>query len=387
MFCMSAKKYPVHLGLFMMAYYMTNAVYQGYTSLYYTSKGCSSAQIGLIFACVALTSVVSQPIWGMCGDRVSNRTNLMRFLCAAAAVSMIAFLTSSSFLPLLLLGCLFACFYTSIQPMGDSVVLAKLNEHNQPFGPIRLCGGMAYAIASLIFGSFLNVPGRENWCIYFTTGLCIIIGISTFALPHTPGYQSQGKKMAFGALLKDRELVKLMLFMLPLMITMGYFYSFFSPLFMTFEGSNGTLLGLCYFLSAVGEIPYLLMSDKLFEKLGAGKLMCISAVALTIRWILLATTDNVVIAVLSQLLHGWGFIVMTVSMAKHLSRNVPKELQASGQMLLGMVSFGLARVVGNLGGGLLADAFGQQNVFYLTAVITVVTLVVFGPKFLKKKPA
>ena len=76
---------------------------------------------------------------------------------------------------------------------------------------------------------------------------------------------------------------------------------------------------------------------------------------------------------------------MTVSMAKHISRTVPAELQASGQMLLAMVSYGLARAIGNLGGGLLANAFGQQNVFYLTAAICAATLVVFAPKFLRRQ--
>ena len=96
-------------------------------------------------------------------------------------------------------------------------------------------------------------------------------------------------------------------------------------------------------------------------------------------------TDNVTVTLFSQLLHGWGFIVMTVSMAKHISRTVPAELQASGQMLLAMVSYGLARAVGNLGGGLLADAFGRQNVFYLMAVVCAGTLSCFAPKFLRRK--
>ena len=119
----------------------------------------------------------------------------------------------------------------------------------------------------------------------------------------------------------------------------------------------------------------------------ASVLLSLSGVVLILRWLILATTDNVVVTVFSQLLHGWGFIVMTVAMAKHISRTVPAELQASGQMLLAMVSYGLARAVGNLGGGLLANTFGQQNVFFLTAGICAVTLAIFAPYFLKQKKA
>jgi len=241
-------------------------------------------------------------------------------------------------------------------------------------------------VVSLCFGSLLNVPGREIWTVYCTGLFCLTMIPASYALPNTPGYQSAtGKRMSFGALLQDRKLMKLMIFMLPMMMTMGYFYTFFSPLFMSFEGANGTLLGWCYFISASGEIPYLLLSDKLYEKLGAGRLMCISAGVLILRWLILAMTDNVIVTLFSQLLHGWGFIVMTVSMAKHISRTVPAELQASGQMLLAMVSYGFARAIGNLGGGYLAGIMGQQNVFFLTAGICAVTLLIFAPQFLKKE--
>ncbi|MBQ9952700.1 MAG: MFS transporter [Clostridia bacterium] len=380
------RRFPVRFALFLMAYYMTNAVFQGYASLYYTSIGFTSAQVGAIFAAIALVSVFSQPFWGICGDRVASRNRLIRGLVLAASASILCFLITRSFIPSLLLACLFSCFYTSIQPMGDSVILAALEKNGQPFGPLRLSGGMAFAVTSLVFGSLLNVPGREIWAVFFTAGLCLTMIPASYALPHTPGYQSaSGKRMSFGALLKNKDLMRLMLFMLPMQMTMGYFYTFFSPLFLSFEGANGSLLGWCYFISAMGEIPYLLLSDKLYEKLGAGKLMCISACVLTLRWIILAMTDNVTVTLFSQLLHGWGFIVMTVSMAKHISRTVPAELQASGQMLLAMVSYGLARAVGNLGGGLLADAFGRQNVFYLMAAVCAVTLVCFAPKFLRRK--
>lgn len=385
---MREERYPVRFALFLMAYYMTNAVYQGFMSLYYTSVRMSSAQVGAIYAAVALVSVAAQPMWGMCGDRVGSRNRLIRMLVLAAAISVMTFLLTDKFLPLLILACVFSCFYTSIQPMGDSVILASLEENRQPFGPIRLSGGMAFALASLVFGSLLNVTGREKWVVYFTALFCLTMIPASFVLPDTPGYQSEtGRKMSFATLLKDRELMTLMLMVLPMQMTMGYFYTFFSPLFMSLKGATGSLLGWAYVISSLGEIPYLLNSDKLFEKYGAGRVMCVSTLVLTVRWILLATTDNVALTLASQILHGGGFIVLTVSMAKHISRTVPAELQASGQMLLAVVSFGLARAAGNLGGGLLADAFGRQNVFYLSAAICLVTFCCFAPRYFRKKKA
>lgn len=385
---MSFRDYPWRYALFFMAYYAANSVFQGYMSLYYAARGLDAARIGAIFSAIALVSAAAQPCWGLCADRARSRNRVLRLLAAGSCATALSFLLADRFLPLLLLGCLFSCFYTSIQPMGDSIALTALNEQNQPFGPVRLAGGVTFALASLAFGALIDVPGREALAVWCTAALCLTVIPASYALPDTPGYQSrENRRMSIAALLKDRELMRLMLFLLPMQMTMGYFYTFFSPMFLTFDGANGTLLGWCYFIATIGEIPYLLLSDRLYDRFGAGRLMCAAGAALALRWLLLALTRNVAVIMASQLLHGWGFIVMTVAMAKHISRTVPAELQATGQMLLAVVSYGFARAIGNLGGGLLAGALGQQNVFYLTSGICLLSLVLFAPSFFRRRRA
>ena len=78
---------------------------------------------------------------------------------------------------------------------------------------------------------------------------------------------------------------------------------------------------------------------------------------------------------------------MSVSMAKHVNATVPAELKSSGQLLLAVVGFGLARVFGILGGGLVADAMGSvQKGFLLMAIVAGVGLIVFVPRYLAMKP-
>ena len=386
---MSSKpRYPAHFALFLMAYYVTNSVYQGYLSVYFKNKlGFSSTQIGSILAGVAIVSVVTQPLWGTAGDRMKSRNALIRYLCIAAMALILSLFLANSYIVALVITCAFAGFYMSIQPMGDSIILESLQKHDHPFGPIRMAGGLSFAVFNVIYGQILNRSGSDNVTIWFIAGLLICTLLSTFALPETPGRQAVGgKKMSMANLFKIKDLMLVLAFVLPMQATMGYFYTFFSNHFMTLEGANGSLLGWCYFISACAEVPYLLMSDKLFKKIGAGKLLCISSVSLFIRWVLLATTSDYRVAMFSQIFHGWGFIVMTVSLSKYINLTVPAELKASGQMLLAVVSFGIARVIGNFGGGLLADAMGYQKVFIVSAVICAVTGLIFCPYYLRRKP-
>ena len=106
----------------------------------------------------------------------------------------------------------------------------------------------------------------------------------------------------------------------------------------------------------------------------------------TLRWVLLAATDSVPTNMVSQALHGGGFIVITVSTAKYISLTVPAELRSSGQMLLAVTGFGIARVAGNFLGGLAAMRMGEGNVFWFCAALTLLTLLVFAPYYLRKPP-
>jgi len=193
--------------------------------------------------------------------------------------------------------------------------------------------------------------------------------------------------MNIANLFKIKDLMLILAFVLPLQATMGYFYTFFSNHFLSLEGANQGLLGVCYFISAVSEVPYLLFSDKLFKKIGSGKLLCISAVSLTIRWLLLGFVSDYRVAMFSQIFYGWGFIVMTVSMAKYINAVVPDALKSSGQMLISIGGYGIARTFGILGGGLLSDVMGgTRQGFILTAVIAGLALILFAPYYLRQPP-
>jgi len=377
--------FPWKYGLFLASYYLANAVYQSYASKYFESVGMTHTQLSVLLAAAPVISIIMQPIWGMLGDRMKSRNIVLRMLIVVAAALVLTYRISGAFWWLLIVSCLFSAFYTSIQPMGDSIILEALQPKNQPFGPLRLMGCLTFAVGNLFIG--YAIDGRMNLVVYLTTAILMLTLLSTKALPYTPGHQSTGQKMNMLAILKLRHMPGLLIMLMMMQLTMGYFYSFYSIHFTSLPGGTTTLLGLCYFLSAVSEVPFLLNADKLFDRLGVGKLMSISAAALTLRWILLASFPNIYVAAGSQILHGWGFIVMTVSMSKYMSATVPNELKASGQMLLAVVGFGIARVFGILGGGLLSEAMGGvQNGFIVMACVSGLALICFAPKYLRSAP-
>lgn len=377
-------QYPWRFSLFLSAYYATNAVYQGYITVYFRQVGISTQLIGVLMSAVPLVSIFTQPLWGSVADRSRNRTMVLRVLAIMAGLSILTFYFSSAWGYLLVMISLYSAFFTAVQPLGDSIILEALEPGRQPFGPIRLIACLAFALCSMLSGYLLE--GRINWILPVIAGMLGLTTLSTIALPAVPGHQAKGRKLSMMALFRQHDLTELMLFMALLQMTMGYFYAFFSVHYTELPGGNSQLLGWCYLISAVSEVPFLLFSDKLFEKLGAGKLMCISALAMTTRWILLGFLSDVRFVMATQVLHGWGFIVLTVSMAKYINLTVPEELKSRGQMLLAVVGFGFARVAGSALGGLLAGALGTQRAFFVSAGVSLTALIIFAPRFLRKPP-
>lgn len=380
------KDVSVKSAAFLMAYYITNSVFQSFMALYYKDLLLNDTQIGLINAMIAMVSVFAMQFWGKMGDRAKSRNRLLFFMCISAGVLMLCVRPITSFWPLLVLITIFASFYTSLQPMGDSIVLESLDKANRPFGPVRMAGGLSFAVVAMLFGNFLDLVGTNTAVVYTVSFLCFVMSLSALYLPPVAGEQKKGDKKNMMALFKNKDLLILFLFMVPLQITLGYFYAFFSPHFMSLPKATSGLLGWCYFISATSEVPFLLNADKLFKKYGAGRMMCISALTLGLRWTLVSLTNNVYVAMASQLLHFWGFIVITVMTSKYVQATVPNELKASGQLLLSVFGFGVARVIGYFAGGLLSDLTSRSTVFIICAGICFACFVIFTPYYMKKNP-
>ena len=380
------KDVSVKSALFLMAYYITNSVFQSFMPLYYKDLYLNDTQIGLINAMIAMVSVFAMQFWGKMGDRAKSRNRLLFMMCIAAGLLMLSVRPITSFVPLLIMITVFASFYTSLQPMGDSIVLESLDKANRPFGPVRMAGGLSFAVVAMLFGNFLDLIGTTAAVVYTVCILCFVMSIAALYLPPVAGHQKKNDKKNMMALFKNKDLLTLFAFMIPLQITLGYFYAFFSPHFMSFENSSSSLLGWCYFISATSEVPFLLNADRLFKKHGAGRLMCISALTLGLTWTIVSLTQNVYVAMASQLLHFWGFIVITVMTSKYVQATVPDELKASGQLLLSVFGFGVARVIGYFGGGLLSDLTSRSTVFMISAGICFACFFIFTPYYMKKKP-
>ncbi|TBL77902.1 MFS transporter [Paenibacillus thalictri] len=373
----------VYFLLYYVVAYMGNAVYGTFVPVYFSSVGCSPAQIGILLSMGPIVAILAQPMWGTAGDRAAKKNTVLAVLLIGSAAASLLMPLSSQFYYLVAVVCFVAFFQTSITSLSDAITLEELDKHKKwSFGSIRMGGTIGYALMSVIFGFIAKDHVGFMFPIYAAVMLLAFMLLLRF--PKIAGYQTLSRKMNMWALFRNRTLVLYMSVSFVLQITLGYYYSFF-PLYFKEMGGDNALLGWSMLISSLSEIPFLLFSHKLLKKipiqyilLGAGAVTCL-------RWVALYYIHNPYAAISTQILHGLMFIVLTVSLATYVNREVPRELKASGQTLNGLINQGIARIIGSFFGGFASEWLGMRNMFLLNALIALGCIIVFAVIIFKRE--
>jgi len=337
------KKQFILLYAFM---YMVFSVYNTFIPVYFDNLGYTKSFIGILFATGAIVSIITQPLWGIAGDRAKTKNTVLKAAIAGSAILFALHPLSNNYLYLILVMVLFTFFQSPILPLTNAITLEYINENQRiRFGPIRTAGTVGYAMISLLAGIFVEKNLYRIFILYFI--LSIVILYFTYKIPTVKGHQSRSNKVSFSELFKNRELMILLAFNLVIWTTMQIYSTFF-PIYFKQIGANNTLLGAAIFLSAISEVPFLIYADRIIDKAGIKVVLISSALIMGVRWLILSIVENIYIVFLLCTLHGVSAIVFMYCLATYISKEVPKELWASGQMLSGLVESGLARITGTV---------------------------------------
>jgi len=376
----SARIYLLFLFLYGISY-MGNAVYGTFMPVYLKSIGLSQTSIATLLSFGPLIAILAQPLWGRIGDRAQSKNRVLQVLSLGSAVSILLLPVSNQYLYLLVIICMVTFFQTSINPLSDAITLEHLAKTKWNFGPIRLAGTIGFAIMSVAFGIIAKKNINSIYIVYSLVMLLTLI-ICT-QLPKIKGHQSSKNKVSLLVLLKNRKLMLFTLLNFIVQITLGYYYAFF-PIYFNQLGADNSLLGWSMLFASLSELPFLLFGHKIIEKFGIPVVLVATAFFAGLRWLLLYFVHNPYLVLPIQMLHGLIFIVLSVTLAIFINQEVPKELKASGQTLNGLLSLGLARIIGSMAGGMASEYIGMREVFLYNSVVAFITFLVFIFIFLKE---
>ena len=374
-------KYPYYFLLLYAVTYMANAIYNTFFPVYLSSAGFSKTATGTLLALGPFVAFAAQPIWGLAGDRAASKNSILKTLIIGSAAAILLYPLSNNFLYILAVIIVFSIFQSSIGPLSDAITLESLEPTRWKFSRIRLAGTLGFALMSVTAGIVARQNIKSIFILYFA--IAMIGFFSVFLLPRVTGHQSEGNRVPIWHMFKNSELVILIAFNFIIQLTFGFYYSFFAIYYRQL-GADNVMLGWAMFITSTSEIPFLLFADRILARLGIRLTLIASAFVISIRWLLLFLITDVYAILAINATHGITFIVFSFCLTTFISRNVPKELSASGQTMNALLCMGLARIIGSVVGGVFSDMLGIRQVFLYTSLIDLAAVFIFGIIFLIK---
>lgn len=362
-------------GALYLFYYMALGSFMPYINLYYERSGMTGVQIGTLAALLVLVGAVAASFLGGLTDAYHWHRPVLRLMLILCPLSIFFLSSAGTFLGLIPFITAYAIFNSPIVPILDSSALEVSKEHKSSYGGIRLWGSVGWAASTLLIGWMIERSGIR-WLFY---GYILLMGVtlvvSLFQSPRKEVLRSSFRQ-GLKALLGQKAFLVFLLSVFFLTITSGGVLSFFS-IYMDSIGAGETLIGLGWTLSALSEIPVMLFSGKIIQKIGSKGLLVIAFIIFGVRWILYSFITDPYLVLLVQLLHGLSFAAFLVGSISYINDHTPAGLNTTAIALFNTVGFGLGSMTGSLIGGYLYDRWGLPVLFQVFAVIILAGLVIF----------
>ena len=387
----TADRLPNIFYIYYAALFMGNAIYNSFFSAYFAQAGMAESRIGLLFGIAPMVGLVMQPIWGGMADRAKTKNRILLLVLSGVMLSIVVFYLVGNFYQgdlasklLLLSGAmiLFSAFQNAVIPLHDTITLDYISRHGGFYGTARMSGTIGYAVMALVAGAIFNRLPDSVFPLYFLV-LCFVFFCAA-RLPKASGYRQKGEKGSVLDVLKDKEILLILLLTCVQYTTMAYGHTFLGP-YMLALGGNSALIGLANTVQALTEIPFhIKWGRNLMKKIGIHRLLIISAIIGACRWALTAMSHSPALLVVANGFEGLMLVPLIVGVVEYINSRVDRKLKATAQTALTLFSVVIARTVGNIGGGALIDVFnaaglnGMRMTFWVLVPISLIAIVAIG---------
>lgn len=334
--------------------------------LYYQERGFSGAQISLLAGLPPLVTLFFSPFWTNLADRTGRHKQILGVGSLAVVLGCLIFPALRGFLTVLGLVLLFYVFISPITSLADSATLHMLSGEKEMYGRIRLGGTIGWGVAAPIIGALIARYGLKMG-FWACAGLFVLVfGISRlYVFGRSEAVEQHG---SLRGLLAQRHWVYFMIYAFFGGVLLSSVSNYLAP-YIQELGGTAFHVGVVNLAAAVSELPAFFFGNRLLRRFGARTLMLLSLVVTAARSVLFALSPTAFFVILAQLLNGLTFATLWTAGVAYADEHSPEGLKATGQGMLGAMTFGFGAAVGGFAGGFLLESLGGKGLFLVTASI------------------
>jgi PPP family 3-phenylpropionic acid transporter len=259
-----------------------------------------------------------------------------------------------------------------MSPLLDARTIQRLWPARERFGLARSAGSIAFTAGTI--GTGILVAASEVRVMFVVYALAMAgAGVAAVALLGRPRPGSGEKRvvnvgpLAALGLLRERG--------------MGLFFAGSAVMWTASMGSmtlfslrilelggDATLVGIGWGVTALFEVPFMLLFTRLARRFPVEALIVAGTVLFVVRGVLWTVTSSPVVVIALTTLGGAGYALALVGTTTYVARRAPAHLQATAQALFGATTFSIGAIAGAILAGQVAAAAGLWAVYPVSVV-------------------
>lgn len=369
------------LSGFYFFYFASLGVLVPYWSLYLKSLGFSSLAIGALVAILPATKLVAPYICGWLADYTRRSMLIIRVSSILALISFSLVFISQQLLWLTFAMLLFSFFWNATLPQFEAMTLNHLGEDSHHYSMIRLWGSLGFIVIVVLIGDLLQTHGADVIpLVVLFTFLCILL--FSFIVPeklNTP----HADHSPIWHVIKQPKVMAFLVVCFLMLCSHGPYYTFYT-IYLEEQGYSSHMIGILWAVGVIAEIIIFLLMHRLLPAFGARKLLVVTLLLTTMRWLIIGFfVDNLAMLLLAQLIHAFSFGAFHSVGISLVHEYFTGSHQGRGQALYSSMSFGAGVAVGSLVSGMLWDQWGASVLFVFASCCTVAALIIVW-KFIQR---
>jgi nucleoside transporter len=378
------------------AWFVTLGTYLGQTLKF------AGTDIGGAYSTMPWGAIVAPFLVGMVADRFFPAEKVLGVLHLGGAILLwqASNVTDPGTLFWVLLG--YALCYNPTLALVNAVSFNQMSSPEKQFPAVRVWGTLGWIVAGIMVGRL----GLEATAtpLRIAAGASILMGLFSFALPHTPP-KSLGRTVTVRdvlgldalTLMKDRSFATFVAGSLLICIPLAFYYGF-ANLFLNQKGVVDAAGKMT--MGQMSEFAFMLVMPFFFARLGVKKMLLVGMLAWAVRYLLFAygnASELVLMYYVGILLHGVCYDFFFVTGQIYVDDTAPKSIQASAQGFITLITYGVGMLIGTLIAGWVVESrqvmeagkivgYDWQAIWLVPAAMAFGVILLFAALF-RERPA
>lgn len=346
-----------------------------------TEHGFRGIEIGWIYNTSQIGAILSPLFVGLVADRFFPTQYVIAFCHLAGAAILYAVSGAHDPKSVFLWMLAYNVLYMPTLALTNAICFRNMTNPDKQFPGVRVLGTIGWIVAGLVVGGLLiqermvddkqqsffglvfgnlDVAGKPfaqtQYTLVLAAGLSALLGGFSLFLPHTPPHRAEAgqSRSIFAALsmFKEPSFAVLMIISFGISVALAFYYQLANP-FLTDLGLKNAAAWQT--LGQFSEIFFLLLLPVIVMTLGVKWTLLLGMLAWCIRYGIFYSLDLSMIVWIGLPLHGICYDFFFVVSQLYVDNRAPRQMRASAQGLLTLITIGLGMFVGNILAGYTRD--------------------------------